>query len=209
MTVNHPVPGSSPGGGVVDVAELVYALGLGSSEATHEGSSPFIDTKYKKLGKPPMQIVEPYSTILVLNSSYEPLHFTNWKRAIILLFKDKAKLISKRVIRLVNYVRLPFIRLGETFPSRNLIYKRDNYQCQYCGSKQNLTIDHVKPKSKGGNDTWTNLVTACSSCNVKKGSKTLKESGLVLRSSPRAPISIIMLDLEKTTISEWKEYVWG
>jgi DNA-directed RNA polymerase subunit RPC12/RpoP len=156
-----------------------------------------------------MQIVEPHSTILVLNSSYEPLHFTNWKRAIILLFKDKAKLISKRVIRLVNYVRLPFIRLGETFPSRNLIYKRDNYECQYCGSKKNLTIDHVKPRSKGGNDTWTNLVTACSSCNVKKGSKTLKESGLILKSTPRAPISIIMLDLEKTTISEWKEYVWG
>ena len=124
----------------------------------------------------PMQIVEPHSTILVLNSSYEPLHFTNWKRAIILLFKDKAKLISKRVIRLVNYVRLPFIRLGEMFPSRHLIYKRDNYECQYCGSKKDLTIDHVTPRSKGGDDTWTNLVTACSSCNVKKGSKTLKEA---------------------------------
>ena len=191
------------------MAELVYALGLGSSEVTHEGSSPFIDTKYKKLGKPPMQIVEPHSTILVLNSSYEPLHFTNWKRAIILLFKDKAKLISKRVIRLVNYVRLPFIRLGEMFPSRHLIYKRDNYECQYCGSKKDLTIDHVTPRSKGGDDTWTNLVTACSSCNVKKGSKTLKEAGLVLKSKPRAPISKVMLDLEKTTISEWKEYNWG
>ena len=132
-----------------------------------------------------MQIVEPHSTILVLNSSYEPLHFTNWKRAIILLFKDKAKLISKRVIRLVNYVRLPFIRLGEMFPSRHLIYKRDNYECQYCGSKKDLTIDHVTPRSKGGDDTWTNLVTACSSCNVKKGSKTLKEAGLVLKSTPR------------------------
>ena len=147
-----------------------------------------------------MQIVEPHSTILVLNSSYEPLHFTNWKRAIILLFKDKAKLISKRVIRLVNYVRLPFIRLGEMFPSRHLIYKRDNYECQYCGSKKDLTIDHVTPRSKGGDDTWTNLVTACSSCNVKKGSKTLKEAGLVLKSTPRAPISKVMLDLEKTTI---------
>jgi|TARA_Y100001937_G_scaffold29865_1_gene43045 5-methylcytosine-specific restriction endonuclease McrA len=95
------------------------------------------------------------------------------------------------------------------FPSRHLIYKRDNYECQYCGSKKDLTIDHVTPRSKGGDDTWTNLVTACSSCNVKKGSKTLKEAGLVLKSTPRAPISKVMLDLEKTTISEWKEYNWG
>jgi len=95
------------------------------------------------------------------------------------------------------------------YPSRHLIYKRDNYQCQYCGSKKDLTIDHVSPRCKGGDDTWTNLVTACSSCNVKKGSKTLKEAGLVLNNTPKAPISKVMLDLEKTTISEWKEYVWG
>jgi len=68
-----------------------------------------------------MEIVEPHSTILVLNSSYEPLHFTNWKRAVILLFKEKAKLISKRVIRLVNYVKIPFMKLGEMYPSRNLV----------------------------------------------------------------------------------------
>ena len=123
-----------------------------------------------------MQIVETHSTILVLNSSYEPLHFTNWKRAIILLFKEKAKLISKRVIRLVNYVRIPFSKMcNVNYPSRSLIYKRDDYQCQYCGSreKSKLTIDHVTPRSKGGQDTWDNLVACCTFCNVKKGSKTV------------------------------------
>ena len=156
-----------------------------------------------------MEIVEPHSTILVLNSSYEPLHFTNWKRAVILLFKEKAKLISKRVIRLVNYVKIPFMKLGEMYPSRNLVYKRDGYACQYCGSTRDLTIDHVIPRSKGGDDTWQNLTTCCSSCNVKKGNKLLHETNMKLRSIPKAPISKIMLDLEKTKVSEWKEFIFA
>ena len=49
-----------------------------------------------------------------------------------------------------------------------MVYKRDDHECQYCGSKQNLTIDHVIPKSKGGKDTWDNVVAACATCNVKK-----------------------------------------
>ena len=74
-----------------------------------------------------MEYIEPYSTILVLNSSYEPLHFTNWKRAVVLCFKEKAKVISKRIIKLVNYVKLPFMNEKETYPSRALIYKRDDH----------------------------------------------------------------------------------
>ena len=81
-----------------------------------------------------MEKIEPYSTVLVLNSSYEPLHFTNWKRAVILLFKEKAKIISKRVIRLVNYVKISFQKTRVENPSRAMIYKRDDHQCQYCGS---------------------------------------------------------------------------
>jgi 5-methylcytosine-specific restriction endonuclease McrA len=156
-----------------------------------------------------MEIVEPYSTILVLNSSYEPLHFTNWKRAIILLFKEKAKLISKRVIRLVNFVRIPFTRLADQTPTRNMIYKRDGHSCQYCGSTRNLTIDHVIPRSRGGQDTWENLVSCCDKCNVSKGDKYLRETNMKLRSKPKAPISSVMLELERTKITEWKQFVFN
>jgi hypothetical protein len=155
-----------------------------------------------------MQFVEPHSTILVLNSSYEPLQFTNWKRAVVLLFKEKAKLISKRVIRLVNFVRIPFLKFSERTPTRNMIYKRDGHSCQYCGSTRNLTIDHVIPRSKGGGDTWENLVACCDKCNVAKGNKYLHETNMKLRSKPKAPISSVMLELETTKITEWKQFVF-
>jgi len=155
-----------------------------------------------------MELVEPHSTILVLNSSYEPLHFTNWKRAVVLLFKQKAKLISKRIIRLINYVKIPFSYGRSDYPTRALIYKRDDYECQYCGSKQDLTIDHVIPRSRGGQDTWENLVACCTSCNLKKGSKLLKETNMVLKNIPQAPVSRVILDIQKTKVTEWKEYLF-
>jgi CRISPR/Cas system Type II protein with McrA/HNH and RuvC-like nuclease domain len=60
------------------------------------------------------------------------------------------------------------------------IYERDNYKCRYCGSVDNLTIDHIIPVIHGGENTKDNLVIACKSCNTRKGARTLKESGLVL-----------------------------
>ncbi len=113
--------------------------------------------------------IEPYKTVLVLNSSYEPINFTNWKRAIVLLLKEKAQVLSSRVIRLLDYVKLPISKIMNISPSRSMIYKRDNHTCQYCGARSRLTIDHVIPRSKGGEDSWENLVVACSSCNTKKG----------------------------------------
>ena len=94
--------------------------------------------------------IEPYKTILVLNASYEPINFTNWKRAIVLLMKNKAQALGKRVIRLVNYIKLPYEKLAQTKPSRTMIYKRDGHKCQYCGSTKELTIDHIIPRSRGG-----------------------------------------------------------
>ena len=156
-----------------------------------------------------MNSIQPHSTVLVLNSSYEPLHFTNWKRAIILLFKEKAKVISQRVIRLVNYVVIPFRRMTNMYPTRNLIYKRDKNKCQYCGATKHLTIDHVIPKSKGGEDTWENLVVACSSCNVKKGDKLLEQTNMKLQRTPRAPVSKVLMDLENSNQEEWKEFTYS
>jgi len=156
-----------------------------------------------------MESIEPYSTVLVLNSSYEPLHFTNWKRAVILLFKEKAKVISSRVIRLVQFVKRPFVRFSEMYPSRAMIYKRDKNTCQYCGAQSKLTIDHVVPRCKGGGNTWDNMVVACSSCNTKKGDKLLEQTNMKLRKKPRAPISKVAMDLEETKVSQWKEFCYG
>ena len=155
-----------------------------------------------------MEKIEPYSTVLVLNSSYEPLHFTNWKRAIILLFKEKAKIISKRVIRLVNYVKISFQKTRVENPSRAMIYKRDDHQCQYCGSYKNLTIDQVIPRSRGGKDTWENLVACCASCNIKKGSKYLHETNMTLRRKPVAPINRVIFELQKSKVDEWQEFIF-
>jgi len=150
--------------------------------------------------------VQPNSTILVLNSSYEPLHFTDWKRAVVLLFKDKAKLINKRIIRLVNYVRIPFKSALNSYPKRKLIYKRDDYTCQYCGSVKDLTIDHVVPKSRGGSNNWDNLVSCCRKCNLKKGDKLLSETSMVLKVQPKAPFNNVYLDLNTSGVSEWDDY---
>ena len=117
--------------------------------------------------------IQPNQTILVLNSSYEPINFTNWKRAVILVLKDKVQVLSGRVVRLLNYIRIPVRNIMNNRPTRSQIYKRDKNSCQYCGATTKLTIDHVIPRSKGGQDTWENLVVACSSCNVKKSDKYL------------------------------------
>lgn len=150
--------------------------------------------------------ITPHSTVLVLNSSYEPLNFTNWKRAVVLLLKNKAQVLSQRVIRLLNYVKLPLSKMIETKPSKAMIYKRDDNKCQYCGSTRSLTIDHVIPKSKGGGDTWDNLVVACCSCNAKKGDKLLEQSGMKLLKQPKQPYNKVLFTLNKSNVKEWKEY---
>lgn len=150
--------------------------------------------------------IEPYKTILVLNASYEPINFTNWRRAVVLLLKEKAQRLSARVIRLLNYVNLPLKKIMNHKPSRNLIYKRDNHTCQYCGSKKSLTIDHVIPRSKGGEDTWENMVVACAPCNTKKGHTLLEQTGMKLIKTPKAPLNKIIFDIDSSNVLEWKEY---
>lgn len=154
-----------------------------------------------------MEFVEPHSTILVLNSSYEPLNFVSWKRAIVLLIKEKAKLISKRTIRLINFVKIPSKNYRNYFPTKSLIHKRDDFQCQYCGAYRNLTIDHVIPKSKGGGDTWDNLVCCCYRCNIKKGDLLLHETDMTLYTKPHSPLNPLHLKMERSMVSEWKDYL--
>jgi 5-methylcytosine-specific restriction endonuclease McrA len=146
--------------------------------------------------------------ILVLNSDYNPINICSARRAIILLVKQKAHMITQKVIRLVEYIRIPYSRMYRTKPSKNAIYKRDGYKCQYCSSTKNLTLDHIIPKSKGGKTTYSNLVVACSSCNTKKGNKFLEETNMTLLQIPREPKNNIEFTLLKNNEPEWGMYFY-
>lgn len=137
--------------------------------------------------------------ILVLNADMQPLNITTFKRGFNLVFTGKAEIIKSEsdpiktsigdflrpvVIRLTRYVYLPFKKVPI---SRNNIYKRDGNSCMYCGSLNDLTLDHVIPKSKGGGNDWDNLVTCCKKCNIKKDNLTPKEAGMKLRFKPYRP----------------------
>lgn len=161
--------------------------------------------------------------VLVLNASYEPLNITSWRRAVVLLLKGKAEQVEHNgkyvysgfplptVIRLRHYVRVPYKEIPLT--RRNLLH-RDGHSCQYCGySGDDLTLDHVVPRSRGGGDAWENIVTACVRCNVKKGNRTPKEAGMLLQVQPRKPYSGLYFEVTKHVKNgvnqEWRKYVIG
>ena len=150
--------------------------------------------------------IESGSQVLLLNADYQPLSVCSYRKAVILSLKNKVQVLSKRVIRLINYVRLPFSRLMSTAPTRNLIMKRDGYICSYCGAKEQLTIDHILPTSKGGQNTWENMTTCCLKCNSKKGDKLLKETNMILHNPPTIPFSKISLTVRQSKNLEWTQY---
>lgn len=137
--------------------------------------------------------------VLVLNCDYTPLSITTPKRGFILVDKGKAEIVRADenpittsyktylrplIIRLLNYIRYHNKKLKI---NRNRIFKRDNYQCVYCGSRKELTLDHVIPKSRGGTNNWENLVTSCSRCNVKKADRTPEEAKMKMLHKPFEP----------------------
>jgi 5-methylcytosine-specific restriction endonuclease McrA len=153
--------------------------------------------------------------ILVLNSDYTPLNITTFKRAIILVIKGKAEIIKNDVdiirtettnyakpliIRLLNYISH---KMKNFRVNRQRLYKRDNNECAYCGSKKELTIDHIIPKSRGGKNSWNNLITCCLPCNLKKGDKTPDEAKMPLRFMPKTPS---FLSNDSSIIKIWEDY---
>ena len=155
--------------------------------------------------------------VLVLNSDYTPLNVTTIRRGFILVIKGKAEVLREDtqkivttvgefvrplVIRLLNYVRFSSSPLKL---NRKRLYRRDDGQCVYCGNKKGLTIDHVLPKSRGGKNTWTNLVTCCSPCNIKKGNRTPEEAGMKLRKKPYEP-SIFSFVLSSDVEELWEDF---
>lgn len=139
--------------------------------------------------------------VLVLSSTYQPLYTCGIEKAIRLLYLGKAVSVKDSeeflrspsiVIRVPMAIRLlvkaVFVRYYESMrPTRQAIFRRDNHACQYCGSKQNLTLDHVMPRARGGKDTWENLVTACVTCNNRKGDRRPEELHMQLAKQPKAP----------------------
>jgi 5-methylcytosine-specific restriction endonuclease McrA len=155
------------------------------------------------------------SRVLVLNFDYTPLNVTSVQRGFVLVTKGKAevvrsvenpiitgynKYVRPVIIRLLKYIRHR-TRLNK--PNRNRIYKRDGYECVYCGSKKHLTLDHVLPKSRGGSNEWTNLVTCCSKCNRQKDNKTPEEAKMSMNKSAYEPP--IMYD-DVVLLNVWTEF---
>lgn len=164
---------------------------------------------------------------LLLNASYEPLKIVSWQRAMTLWVQDKVEILETHgtivravsfsfklpsVVRLLHFVKLrrrPVVQF-----TRANIYQRDNHTCQYCLTQleaEDLTFDHVVPVAAGGTRGWENIVTACEPCNRKKGARTPKEAGMVLRHKPRRPTVFaptVKVSLGYRTPATWREYLY-
>jgi 5-methylcytosine-specific restriction endonuclease McrA len=161
--------------------------------------------------------------VLILNGNYEPLAITSVEKAIILLYLGKAELVSAMtgravhstsmsmpfpsVVRLSTYVRVPFKKV---ILSRKNILRRDGHKCMYCGATSvTLTVDHVMPKSRGGEDSWENLVSACLRCNNVKGSQTPDEAQMQLMRRPIRPNHVTFLrQFAGRVDKDWEPYLF-
>jgi len=140
---------------------------------------------------------------LVLNADFRPLSWYPlslwpWQEAIKAVCLERVQILAEydAVVRSQkSEFRIPSVVVLKEFvkPQKRVaftrfnLFLRDEFCCQYCGAKGDLTFDHVVPRSKGGVTSWENVVAACSPCNLKKANKTLKQVGMTLKRPPRAP----------------------
>lgn len=138
--------------------------------------------------------------VLVLNLGFEPVHVTRARRALLLLFRGKAQLVENGrgeihttsvTITLPSVIRLEVMARRPLVPrrlTRREVLVRDKFTCQYCGAAgRDLTLDHVYPRHRGGQNTWENVVGACIPCNRRKAGRTPQEAGMRLLRSPSSP----------------------
>jgi 5-methylcytosine-specific restriction endonuclease McrA len=160
------------------------------------------------------------NSVAVLNSDYQFIGTISWERSIVLLYQGKAEIVKEtdrviynfdktfsfivpRIIRLITYVRSLY-RNKIPYSKRN-IFVRDNYTCQYCDKKLDIsecTVDHVVPKVLGGKSSWSNCVCSCKKCNNIKGDKPLEHTGLKLKKEPQTPSAGDFIRLRSKTIVE-------
>lgn len=159
---------------------------------------------------------------LLLNADYSPLKIIPTKKAIRLVLKDKAEILETsdttvrgeklkipepRVLVLREYVYVP--PKNNYAVSRKAILFRDRYTCAYCG-RHATTIDHIKPRSKGGTHDWKNVVAACKPCNGKKADKFLKDIGWELQITPKTPSGAFWILIKARHIDPtWEPYLDG
>jgi 5-methylcytosine-specific restriction endonuclease McrA len=160
------------------------------------------------------------SRALVLNATYEPLSVVPRRRALVLVLDDKADVVhesdlvfhSERlevivpsVVRLRYHVRVPYRRRAAL--SRSGVFVRDDGRCQYCGARAE-SIDHVVPRSRGGEHTWENVVAACRACNTRKRDKLLEQTSMHLLRHPVAPPATTWVAASVGTVpDEWQAYL--
>ncbi|MFY7786503.1 MAG: HNH endonuclease [Thermoflexibacteraceae bacterium] len=161
--------------------------------------------------------------VLVLNADYRALTVCSVSKAFLLVYMNKAEVVRKveneflrsvtqflampSVIRLFSYVSVPY---KGVMLSRQNIFRRDGHKCLYCGSREDLTLDHVQPRSRGGKTSWQNLVTACKRCNSKKGDFTPEEANMRLPYMPFKPSFVVFLkEFAGTNNDHWSPFLQG
>jgi 5-methylcytosine-specific restriction endonuclease McrA len=161
--------------------------------------------------------------VLVLNASYEPLNVCTVRRALVLILKEKAEVLEHgdgllrsetmcldrpEVIRLVTFVRVPR-DIHRRRITRKAVLARDGWTCQYCGSdRHTLTVDHVIPRSRGGESVWENIVASCAPCNRKKGNRLPQEIRMHPKRRPRPPGPTVFIRIAAPrTPAAWEPYL--
>lgn len=156
----------------------------------------------------------------MLNATYEPLSVVPARRAACLVLADKADIIegdgtylhsasltlpTPVVIRLRYMVKVPYHR--RTALSRRAVFARDEHRCQYCGEQAD-SIDHIMPRSRGGEHAWENVAAACRPCNLSKRDRTPDEAGMYLARPPRVPRELAWVTIAVTLVPDaWKPYL--
>lgn len=159
--------------------------------------------------------------VILFSQNYLPMAEINLKRAAVLLVTDRAVPLSlmesgdekvwqlrspNRILNIPQHIRLTVggsDRIWKVPPvNRREVLRRDRHTCQYCGSRKQLTLDHVIPRAQGGQHTWDNVVTACAPCNAKKGAHTPLQSKMPLQRKPKAPMNPVVAFAEQF----WQEH---
>lgn len=161
---------------------------------------------------------------LVLTPHYQPLRTVSWQRAVTLVYLAKAEVLEAYDVVLRSpstEMQMPaVIRMtrGKRHQpktvrfSRTTVLVRDRFACQYCGrvgTRRDMTLDHVVPRTQGGKTTWENLTTACSPCNAKKGGRTPYQAGMKLRAVPTRPNAVFQqpLSFDHAVPSTWRAWL--
>ncbi|GAB4266632.1 MAG: HNH endonuclease [Pararhodobacter sp.] len=166
---------------------------------------------------------------LVLNADYRPLSYYPlslwpWQEAVKAVWMDRVDIVAEydQTVRSQRLeMRIPSVVVLKDFvkPRKRVaftrfnLFLRDEFCCQYCGSRKDLTFDHVLPRALGGVTSWENVVAACAPCNLRKGSKTLRASGLSLKKTPRRPTATELIEIGRRfppnhLHESWADYLY-